>query len=125
VRSAPRSAPSTLPEVCYIDWHVHPFRADRWLAAWRPAAERALSFGAGSCTITRSIDDPLLFRQISLWDDRADFERYWFSDEIATAREEIVNLYNKPLLPSWHTIVLSEDVADSSAAKPEAAEPAA
>jgi hypothetical protein len=33
----------------YIDWHIHPFRADRWLEIWRPALDRALAFGAKSC----------------------------------------------------------------------------
>ena len=94
-----------MASVCYIDWHVHPFRADRWLAAWKPAAERALAFGATSSTISRSIEDPLLFRQKSVWEDKADFERYWFSDEVAAVREEVMNLYNKPLLPSWHSQV--------------------
>ena len=69
------------------------------------AAERALSFGAKSWTLTRSVDDPLLFRQTTIWNDRADFERYWYSDEISTLREEALNYFNKPLLPSWHATV--------------------
>ena len=50
-RSAPRSAPEpiAMAEVNYIDWHIHPFRADRWLrdlgaraaAARWPSAPRA------------------------------------------------------------------------------------
>jgi quinol monooxygenase YgiN len=92
-------------EVCYIDWHVHPFRADRWLEAWRPNAERAMTFGARTWELTRSTEDPLLFRQTSIWSDRADFERYWYSDEISAAREEILALYNKPLLPVWHSLI--------------------
>ena len=31
-----------MPDVNYIDWHVHPFRADRWLEVWRPALDRAI-----------------------------------------------------------------------------------
>jgi hypothetical protein len=92
-------------EVCYIDWHVHPMRAERWLEAWQPFAGRAMAFGAHSWGLTRSIEDPLLFRQASVWSDRADFERYWYSDEISAAREAILGLYNKPLLPTWHTLV--------------------
>ena len=109
-RSAPRSAPSksaTL-DVCYIDWHVHPFRADRWYEIWEPAAERSMAFGAKSWSLTRSIDDPLLFRQASVWENREDFERYWYSDEVAAIREEAINYYNKPLLPSWHSLVAGE-----------------
>ena len=92
-------------EVCFIDWHVHPMRADRWLKTWKPNAERVMTFGAHAWGLTRSTEDPLLFRQASVWSDRADFERYWFSDEISAAREEILNLYNKPVLPVWHTLV--------------------
>ena len=81
-----------------------PFRAERWLEIWRPALDRALAFGATVCYLTRDIDDPLHFRQVTVWDDHADFERYWYSDEIAALREEALNYYNKPLLPSWHTV---------------------
>jgi len=94
-----------MAHINYIDWHTHPFRSERWLETWRPALDRALSFGARSCYLTRSIDDPLHFRQVSVWDDHEDFERYWYSDEIAALREEALNYYNKPLLPSWHTTV--------------------
>jgi hypothetical protein len=95
-------------EVCYIDWHVHPFRAEAWLEVWEPAAERAMAFGAKTWGLTRAIDDPLHFRQASVWDDRESFERYWYSDEVAAVRESVMNLYNKPLLPSWHSVVAGD-----------------
>jgi hypothetical protein len=94
-----------LSEVCYIDWHVNPWRSDQWFEAWEPAVKRALAFGAKSSTVTRSQEDPLLFRQTSVWEDRADFERYWYSDEITAIREKAMRLYNKPLLPAWHSVV--------------------
>lgn len=94
-----------MPEICVIDWHVNPMRADRWAEAWLPAAERALAFGATRYTLTRSEDDPLHFRQTMVWDRREDFDRYWSSDEVTDVREEIMNLYNKPIAPSWHSIV--------------------
>jgi hypothetical protein len=92
-----------MPDINYIDWHIHAFRADRWLEIWRPALDRATAFGARSSMLTRDIDDPLHFRQISVWDDHEDFERYWYSDEISALREEALNYFNKPVLPSWHT----------------------
>ena len=49
-----------MSEVCVLDWHVAPFRADRWLELWEPAAERMPAFGAKSWSLTRAIDDPLL-----------------------------------------------------------------
>ncbi len=104
-----------MPNVAVIEWHIHPFRADRWLDAWEPAAARALAFGASSYSLARSVDDPLHFRQTSTWDDAADFERYWFSDEISTAREQVMNLYNKPLVPYWYTLVADSSLAASPA----------
>lgn len=90
--------------VNYIEWHVTPFRADRWLEIWEPALDRALAFGARSSLLTRDIDDPLHFRQISTWEDRADFERYWASDDVSALREAAMSYYHKPILPSWHSV---------------------
>ncbi len=88
-----------------IDWRIHPFQRDRWLEAWLPAAERAMAFGARGWSLTRSIDDPLHFRQTILWDDKEGFERYWASDEVSAARQQVMSSYNKPLLPTWHAVI--------------------
>jgi hypothetical protein len=93
-----------------IDWHIHPFRADRWYAGWAPAIDRCLAFGAKSYSLTRSIDDPLHFRQTTVWSDPEDFERYWASDEVSAIREQIMNLYNKPLAMTWHNLLVGENV---------------
>jgi hypothetical protein len=95
-------------EVCYIDWHVHAFRAERWFEIWEPGAARAMAFGAKAWSLTRDLDDPLHFRQSSVWESRSDFERYWYSDEVTAIREQAINYFNKPLLPAWHVIVASE-----------------
>ncbi len=97
-----------MAEVNTIEWHVTPMRADRWYALWRPAVERATAYGATSCTLTRAEDDHLHFRQTTVWEDRADFERYWSSDEVARAREEAHDLYAKPVLPAWHVLLHAE-----------------
>ncbi len=97
-----------MAEVCRLDWHIAPFRADRWLDLWEPAAAKMPAYGARGWSLTRSLDDPLAFQQTSLWERRSDFERYWYSEEIGRAREAIVDLYDIPLLPAWHTLVLAE-----------------
>ena len=103
-----------MPEVNYIDWHVHPFRAERWLEIWRPALDRALSYGAKSSYLTRDYDDPLHFRQVSVWDDHADFDRYWYSDDISALREAALNYYNKPLVLGWHTVAVNSATVATS-----------
>jgi quinol monooxygenase YgiN len=97
-----------MAEVCTLDWHIAPFRADRWLDIWEPAAARMPAFGAKSWSLTRSIDDPLAFQQTSVWESRADFERYWYSEEIEAARAAAIDLYDLPILPTWHTLVAAE-----------------
>ncbi len=88
-----------------IDWHINPFKAERWYGAWYPALERARGFGADSVALTRSEDDPLHFRQTTLWESRADFESYWTCDELTALRQATINWYNKPLYPTWHTLL--------------------
>ena len=97
-----------MSEVCVLDWHVAPFRADRFLDIWEPAAARMPAFGAKSWSLTRSTDDPLAIRQSSVWESRADFERYWFSEEIEVARAAAIDLYDLPILPAWHELLVAE-----------------
>ncbi len=85
-----------------IEWHIHPMRVEPWYAAWMPAFERAEAYGATATSMTRSEDDPLHFRQTTVWESRGDFDRFWTSDEAARARAEALNYYNKPILPGWH-----------------------
>jgi hypothetical protein len=97
-----------MAEVCRLDWHIAPFRADRWLDLWEPTAAKMPAYGAKSWSLTRAIDDPLSFQQTSIWERRSDFERYWFSDEVEKARAAVIDLYDLPLLPTWHALVLAE-----------------
>lgn len=89
-----------------LSWHVTPFRAQRWIDLWEPAAAKATEFGALNWRIYRSTEDPLLFRQVITWKDKADFESYWFSEEVSAIREQIIDLYDKPLLPVWCTPIV-------------------
>jgi heme-degrading monooxygenase HmoA len=100
-----------LMEVCRLDWHISPFRADRFLDTWEAAAAKATAYGCKSWSLTRAQDDPQAFQQTMAWDSHGDFERYWYSDEIAAAREKIIGLYVIPLLPTWHTVVTSGEIA--------------
>jgi quinol monooxygenase YgiN len=92
-----------------ISWHITPFRAQRWIDLWEPAAAKATEYGALDWRIYRSTEDPLLFRQVITWKEKADFERYWYSEELSALREQIIDLYDKPLLPLWCTPIVGSD----------------
>lgn len=98
-----------------IDWHISPFRADRWLAIWQPALDRALAAGASASYLTRNIENPLHFRQVSVWESKDDFEAYWASDEITKLRIDAINYYHKPVLPTWHSLVAEAAIERSGA----------
>ncbi|HTT93935.1 MAG TPA: hypothetical protein VMF55_04635 [Solirubrobacterales bacterium] len=101
--------------VCRLDWHIAPFRGDRWLDAWEPMVEKCTAYGAKSWSLTRAVDDRLSFQQTMVWEDKEDFERYWYSQEIAEAREQVIGWYDIPLLPTWHTLLAAESVVTSGA----------
>ncbi|MDQ2700159.1 MAG: hypothetical protein M3Y23_02395 [Actinomycetota bacterium] len=90
-----------------ISWHISPFRAQEWLDLWEPAAAKSTAYGAESWQIYRSVEDPLVFRQVSVWNRKSDFEAYWYSEELSGHRAEIIDLYVKPLLPIWCTPIAS------------------
>ncbi|MGK2954164.1 MAG: putative quinol monooxygenase [Solirubrobacterales bacterium] len=96
-----------MAHISEISWHVTPFRAQKWLDLWEPAAAKATEYGAESWQIYRSVEDPLIFRQVSVWNDKKDFEAYWYSEEMSAHRESIIDLYVKPLLPIWCTPIAS------------------
>jgi hypothetical protein len=53
----------------------------------------------------RSEEDSDHFVHASLWEDKADFERYWYSREMQEVRRLTAGLYGQPLLPAWNTIL--------------------
>src|SRR3954447_24266549 len=92
-------------EMVNIDFQVTPFRADRFYSLYRPAVPRVLVYGAKGYTFYRSEEDPDHFVHASLWDDRADFHRYWMSQEMQAMRTKILGLYEQPVIPGWATIL--------------------
>lgn len=101
-------------EVHYVEWHIVPWRRDRFVEIWRPALDRALAYGAKGAFMTRNIDDTLHIRQVTIWEDRADQERWWFSDELSALRQDALELYHKPIDQHWHAQVADAAVQASN-----------
>ena len=97
-----------------VSWTINPFRGDKFIDIWGPAAEAALDFGATGQVLIRSADDPLKFVQYSAWPDKVSFERYWISEEVSEARAMINGWYVLPVYPVWHSVV----TAGSTVAEP-------
>ena len=100
------------PVLVELRWVANPFRGEAFEAAWLPAAEAVLDYGATHWSFYRAKDGLLVFTQHALCPDKESWERYWYSDEIATARAESSGLYQVPLLPTYHDIVGSGTTLD-------------
>ena len=64
-------------------WAANPFRGDKFEAAWLPAAEAVLDYGATGWAFFRSQDGLLDFTQLAFFPDKAGWESYWYSEEIS------------------------------------------
>lgn len=91
-------------ECVVVPWIATPFRGDRFEEAWRPVAESVLDYGATSYAFLRSTNDPLLFYQLATLRDRLDWERYWFSEEVAEARANLSGYFQIPVVPAWYRV---------------------
>ena len=96
-----------------IRWVANPFRGDVFAEGWRPAAEAVMDYGATSWAFYRNEDGRLDFVQEAIFECKADFERYWYSDDVSALREAAINYFNKPLLPSWHTVAVDASPVES------------
>jgi hypothetical protein len=101
-----------------IVWHANPFRGDKFAKIWAPAAEAALDYGASHWALLRSDEGGLDFRQHAIFDSQGDFDRYWYSEEIAQARVQASGLYQVPVLPEYNAIV---GAGSAESARPSAA----
>ncbi len=93
------------PVLVEIRWAINPLRGDAFEKAWLPVAEAAVDFGASEWGLYRSKEGGLDFIQHAVFPTKLDFERYWYSEEIAEARTLAAGLYQVPLLPSFHRVV--------------------
>ena len=91
--------------IVMIKWVANPFRGDRFAEGWLPAAEAALDYGAVAWSFYRAIDGRLDFLQTATFRTKAEWDLYWYSEEISEKRVEMAGYYQVPLLPSFHEIL--------------------
>jgi quinol monooxygenase YgiN len=105
IAASPTEIPTAVTEALQIDWHATPMRAERFLERYLPAVSRVLAYGASGYVLLRLEEDSHHFVHISYWEDRADFDRYWFSHEMRAVRESLAGLHEQPVLPHWNAVL--------------------
>ena len=92
------------PLMFQIKWVANPFRGDAFEELWLPVAEAALDYGATRWALYRNADGRLDFLQEAVFPSKGDFDRYWFSEEVAEARAKAAGLFQVPILPTYWEI---------------------
>ena len=78
--------------VVNIPWYATVFRADKLEAAIELIAPLALRYGATDYRVYRNRDDRYKFMQMATFEDKLDFERYWYGAEFSRLAPRLLEL---------------------------------
>ena len=87
--------------VVNIPWYVTTFRGDQFEVAINEIAPVCLRYGATDYEVMRSNDDRYRFWQFAHFENKADFEAYWYGPEFNDWRADYTGWYTVPLVYSW------------------------
>jgi hypothetical protein len=93
--------------VVQIPWYATTFRGDKFERALELIAPIALRYGATDYRVYRNRDDPYKFTQMATFEDKLDFERYWYSDDFGAWRADFSSWYQVPVLYAWSDLILA------------------
>ena len=93
--------------VAQIPWYATLFRGDAFAAALNEIAPVATRYGATDYRIYRNRDDTYRFSQMATFNDKLDFEAYWYGPEFIDWRAAYASWYQVPILYNWMTVVAS------------------
>ena len=97
--------------VVNIPWYSTVFRGDQFEVALREIAPVSLRYGATDFEVMRSNDDRYRFFQFAHFEDKADFERYWYGPEFIDWRADYSSWYQVPVLYGFHELVGKGDIS--------------
>ena len=89
-----------------IPWYATTFRNNKFEEALGLIAPLALRYGASEYRVYRNRDDSYKFTQFATFEDKIDFERYWYGDEFGAWRADFSSWYQVPVVYSWSDLVL-------------------
>ena len=93
--------------VVHIPWYATVFRGDKFEVALQEIAPVALRYGATEFAVYRSRDDRYRFLQMATFEDKLDFERYWYGEEFVGWRADYSSWYQVPVLYAWADLVIA------------------
>ncbi len=97
--------------VVNIPWYSTLFRGDQFEVALLEIAPLALRYGASDYEVLRSNDDRYRFWQFSHFNDKGDFDAYWYGPEFMEWRADYTSWYQVPVLYTWFERVSHGELA--------------
>jgi hypothetical protein len=92
--------------VAQIPWYATFFRGNQLEAALREIAPVAMRYGATSYVVYRNRDDMYKFTHSSTFENKSDFEAYWYGPEMNHFRTVYSGWYQIPILYTWADVVI-------------------
>ena len=93
--------------VVNIPWYATVFRGDKFEVALQEIAPIAMRYGATDFEVLRSNDDRYRFWQFAYFEEKMDFERYWYGQEFNDWRADYTSWYTVPVLYTWFDRVIA------------------
>ena len=91
--------------VVKVPWYATGFRADRLADALAEVAAASLRYGALRYDVHRSTEDRYRFMQSAIFENRLDWERYWYGPEMQAFRTRCAGWFQVPIVYEWHEVV--------------------
>jgi hypothetical protein len=91
--------------VVQIPWYATLFRADKFADALGEIAAIATRYGALDYRVYRNRDDTYKFNHMISFDDKLDFEAYWYGPEFIEWRTIYSSWYQVPILYTWNDLI--------------------
>jgi hypothetical protein len=92
--------------VVHIPFYATVFRGNKFAEALQEIAPVAQRYGASEYAVYRSRDDMYRFLQLATFENKSDFDRYWYGEEFSIWRADYTGWYQVPVLYAWNDMLV-------------------
>jgi hypothetical protein len=105
--------------VVHIDWYATVLRQDRFAAEVASVAPLALRYGATAYSVHRSRDDRYKIMQMTWFESKVDWYRYWDGPEMMEFRRRNLGRYQIPITYVWYDELVAGELGPEVEGEPE------
>jgi hypothetical protein len=91
--------------IAQIPWYATLFRGDQFAEGLAEIAPIAMRYGATDYIVYRNRDDMYKFLQCATFNDKSDFDAYWYGPEMNDFRTVYSSYYQVPILYTWADVI--------------------